>query len=296
MAQQKIELRKIRDFSDNLNDTFLFIRQNLKPLLTSFLGIAGIFMLAAAIISGLYQSGMGSVFEQIFKGGRNNSAATSPFYMMNWKYVLMMMFTWLNIIAMEVAIIAYMKVYEANEGQLPTMEEVWAVFRTYFVKVFLFSIPINILILIGFALCIVPGIYLAVVFIPFPVVLMMEDQTFSGAYNRCFTLIKENFWISFGLYLLVYIIYSFSSGIISTIIGAVAGVLYYFTTKNITNTIGIVTSILSIFSFVFYIIYYVSVVLHYFNLTERFDGTGMMRKLDSIGDATQNFDNIQEQY
>ena len=73
MAEQKVELRKIRDFSDNLNDTFLYIRQNLKPLLTSFLGIAGVFMLTAAIIQGLYQNEVGGVFQDIFKGGRSRS-------------------------------------------------------------------------------------------------------------------------------------------------------------------------------------------------------------------------------
>ena len=63
MAEQKIELRKIRDLSENLNDTFTFIRQNLKPLVTSFLGIAGIVMLANAIVGGIYQSQAGYVLE-----------------------------------------------------------------------------------------------------------------------------------------------------------------------------------------------------------------------------------------
>lgn len=294
MAQQKVELRKVRDFSDNLNDTFLFIRHNLKPLLTSFLGISGVFMLAAAILSGLYQSNMGSVLKQIING--STTTYNDPFYMVDGKYFLMILFAWLNIIAMQVAIVSYMKVYEAKDGEVTSIDEVWQVFKSYFFKVFIYTIPITLLIGVGCLFCLVPGIYLAVVFVPFPVVVMMEDQSLGGAYSRCFTLIKDNFWVSFGLYVLVYIIYSFSSGIISAIIGAVAGLLFYFTTKDLGSTIGVVTSILSIFSFVFYIIYYVSVVLNYFNLSERFDGTGMMRKLGTIGDAPQNFDNIQEQY
>jgi hypothetical protein len=294
MAQQKVELRKVRDFSDNLNDTFLFIRQNLKPLLTSFLGISGVFMLAAAILSGLYQSNMGSVFKQIING--STTTYDSPFYMIDGKYFWMLSFTWLNIIAMQVAIVSYMKVYEAKDGEVSSIDEVWQVFKSYFFKVLIYSIPILLLTVVGCFFCLLPGIYLAVVFVPFPAVVMMEDQSLGGAYNRCFTLVKDNFWVSFGLYLLVYIIYSFSSGIISMIIGAAAGLLFYFTTKDLGSTIGVVTSILSIFSFVFYIIYYVSVVLNYFNLSERFDGTGMMRKLETIGDSPQNFDNIQEQY
>jgi hypothetical protein len=79
-------------------------------------------------------------------------------------------------------------------------------------------------------------------------------------------------------------------------VGSITGLISYFTTRNINATVGIVASILDIFAFIFYIVYYVAICLHYFNLTEKYDGTGMMRKLDSIGDNEQNFDNTQEQY
>ncbi len=294
MAEQKVELRKIRDFSDNLNDTFLFIRQNFKPLVASFLGIAGVFMLATAIFSGMYQSDMGSLFEQIIKGKTVDQP--NPMDMINGQYFLVIFLSWLNIVAMQVAIISYMKVYEKKGGQTPAMDEVWNVFKSYFLLILVYSIVTAIVMAIGLVLCILPGIYLLVVLLPFPIIVIMEDQSFGVAFSRCFALIKDNFWISLGIYLLVYIIYSFSSGIISTIIGGAAGVIYYFTTKNITQTVGIATSILSILSFVFYIVYYVAVVLHYFNLSERYDGTGMMRKLENIGDTPTSFDNIQEQY
>ena len=295
MAQQQIELRKVRDFSENLNDTLLFIRLNFKPLLLSFLGIAGVFMLLAAITSGLYQGEMGSIFEQLIKGttGVNNN---NPPNIFNGQYFLVLFLSWLNIVAMQVTIVSYIKVYETNDGQTPTIDQVWSVFKSYIIPVFFYTLLTTILMALGIAFCIAPGIFLLVAFSPLPAIIILEEQSFGEAFNRCFILLKNNFWISLGLYLLVYVIYSFSSGIISTVIGGIAGLIFYFTTKNIGNTVAVVTSILSIFSFVFYIIYYVSVVLHYYNLAERFDGTGMMRKLDSIGDTPQNFDNIQEQY
>ncbi len=294
MAQQKVELRKVRDFSDNLNDTFLFIRQNLKPLLTSFLTIAGIFMLIAAIISGLYQSDMGSVFEQIIRG--RSTIEGSPFNFINTNYFLVILFTWMNVVAMQVVIISYMKYYDDNDGATPAADDVWKIFRSNFLLILVYSLVNAFIFAIGFVLCILPGIYLLVVLIPFPSIVILERQSYGAAFTRCFALIKENFWMSLGLYLLVYIIYSFSAGIISAIIGGITGVLFYFTTKNIGQTVGVITSILNIFSFVFYIIYYVSVVLNYFNLSERLDGTGMMRKLDTLGENEGGFDNIQEQY
>jgi ABC-type dipeptide/oligopeptide/nickel transport system permease component len=142
----------------------------------------------------------------------------------------------------------------------------------------------------------VPGIYLTVALMPFATVLIVEDKPFNEAWNRCFTIIKDHFWISLGIYLLVYIIYSFSSSIISVIVGGIAGLISYFTTNNISATVGIVTSILSIFSFVFYIIFYVSVCLHYFNLAERHDGTGMLQRLNELGGSDNDFNNVHEQY
>lgn len=294
MVKQKVELRKIRDFSDNLNDTILFIRQNFKPLLTCFLGIAGIFMLTSAVLTGIYQSQWGNLLRDILN--RKNPDADSPVNLFNWNYFLVIIFSWLNFVAMQVAVISYIKVYEVKNGETPVIEEVWNVFKRYFLKVFFYSIPIALLTALGCILCVAPGIYLGVVFVPFSAILIIEDKSFGEAFNRCFRLVKDNFWISLGIYFLTYLIASFSGGIISSIVGVISGLISYFTTRSINATVGIIASILNIFSFIFYIVYYVSVCLHYFNLTEKYDGTGMMRKLDSIGGNDQNFDNIQEQY
>jgi hypothetical protein len=294
MAQQKVELRKIRDFSDNLNDTFLFIKQNLKPLLTSFLGIAGVFMLVAAVLQGLSQNEVGNFFEEIFKGGSSRNV-TSPFDFLNQYYFLGIFASIGTVVAMQVAIVGYVKVYENNPEQMPEIGEVWEVFKKYFLPVLVYSIPLLILTLLGTALCLAPGVYFAVVFMIFPVVIIMEDETFGGAFNRCFTLIKENFWTSLGIYIVVYLIYAFSSGIISTIVGLVTGLLSYFTTNDVSTTMAIVTSVLNIFTFVFYVVFYISVILNYFTLTEKYDGTGMMRRLDSLGGSTTN-NNTEEEY
>ncbi len=297
MAQQKVELRKIRDFSENLNDTFVFIRQNFKPLLISFLGIAGVFMLAAAIVSGIYQAQFGNLFEMILKGNPTATTSNNLFNIFNPTYFFLIVLSWLNIVAMKVSVVAYMKVYENKNGETPTMPEVWAEFTRYFLKVLIYSIPIVLLIIVGCVLCFLPGIYLWVILVPFEMLVMIEGRSFSDSFNRCFTIISKNFWPSFGIYIIAYLIYSFSSGIIGAVMGLIAGILSYFTTKDISSTIGIVTSILSIFSFIFYIVFCVSAILNYYSLSEKFDGTGMMRRLGNLGGGdTRDFNNLEEQY
>ena len=294
MAQQKVELRKIRDFSENLNDTFAFIQQNLKPLVGSFLALAGIFLLASSIISGIYQSRMGGILKDLLSGG--GSYVGSPLSIFSGTYFLVIILSWLSVCAMQTAIISYMKVYEMKGKQPAEIEEVWNVFKTNYLKVLLYTIPVYLLIIVGFLFCFLPGIYFGVVLMPFPVILVVEDQTFSGAFNRCFAIIKQNFWSSLLVYFVVYLIYGISSGIISLVMAGIAGTISYLTTNDVASTIGIVTSVLSALSFVFYVIFYVSVTLHYYSLTEKFDGTGMLQRLDALGNSGNDFNNIQEQY
>lgn len=295
MAEPKIELRKTRDLSQNLNDTFAFIRQNFRPLIVSFLAIAGIFMLANSILSGIYQGGvMGGAFKDIINGNRNISR--SPFWMLNGTYFVVLILAWLNFIAMTTVIICYVKVYDQKNGEEPAVTEVWEEFKKYFLKVAVYSIPVTFVTIVGYGFCLIPGIYLTVVFAPFFIAVIFENDTFGKAWERCFTIIKNNFWSSLGIYFLVYLIYAFSAGIISGILAVAAGALSYFTTKDISMAVGIFTSVLNIFSFVFYVVFYVSVILHYFNLAELHYATGMMRRINNLGETGNNLTDIQEQY
>lgn len=292
MAEQKIELRVVRDFSQNINDTLVFIKQNLKPLVGSFIGIAGVFMLSCSIFSGLYQSQFGDIFKQILS---SPGKQVNTFEMFGTNYFLLIIFSLVNIIAMQTAITAYMKVY-SNKSELPVFDEVWAEFKKYFLPILLYSIPIYLIIILGMFFCLAPGIYFGVVLIPFPIVVMVEDASFGTAFNRCFQIIKQNFWPSLGIYLVTYLIYSFSAGIISAVVTVISGLLAYFTTKDITTTIGIATSTLSIFSYIFYVVFYVSVVLHYFSLVEKLDGSGILQRIEKMGSSDSDFNNIKEQY
>jgi hypothetical protein len=297
MAQQKIELRKVRDFGQNINDTFLFLRQNLKPLLKSFFVICGIFMLGQAIFNGIYQSNSMGVFDEIFKGRRRTGGYSSPYAgIFTIEYLLTIVFMLLTYVSMKVVVGAYLKFYLENDGQQPGIEDIWKIFRQYFFRVFLYSIPISVLTILGFILCIIPGFYLWAVWVPFSLVVMIEDASFNGAFNRCFEIIRQNFWISVAIYVVVYLIYSVSSSIISAVVGVVIGLGAYFTTKNVSTAIGIATSFLNIFSFVFYIIFFISAGLQYFTLVEQRDGTGILNRIDSIGSDKSKFDNIEEQY
>lgn len=299
MAQPKIELRKIRDFGANLSDTFEFIRQNFKPLLASFFAISGIFILLQAISYGTFESG---IFRGVHLGGTISNRANIFLgqnlfqHYLSWSFFLFIFFTWLGFTSMNVCVGSYMKYYDQHQGEKPGIEEVWNIFKRYYLKVLILSIPVAIITIIGYFLCLLPGIFLSVVFVPFPWVLMMEDASLGEGMQRCFGLTKEFFWISFGIYLVAYLIYSFASGIIGVMIGGLTGVITYLTTRDLSSTIGIVTSVLRVFTYLFYTIFLVSAMLQYFSLVEQRDATGMLQKIDKIGNDTEDDRPIEEQY
>ncbi len=294
MVQQKIQLRKIRDFGENLNDTFQFIRQEFKPLISSFLLIAGVFVIAQSIVTGLFEGKMFAFLDSFSKGVYTQQG--QPFtYIFTPQYFLVLVCSFLSIVAMRVVVACYMKLYDENQ-ESPTVQQVFTLFAKYFLKNLFFSIPVFFITIIGLVLCLLPGFYFAIVFTPFQFILITEDVSFGDAFSRCFTLIRENFWVTLGLYIISYLIYSFASGIIGFFIAAIAGAASYFTTREIGSTVGIATSVISAIAYAFYIIFFVSVAMHYYNLVERTDGTGMARRLENLGNTANPNENIEEQY
>ena len=292
MAQQKVQLRKLRDFGENFSDTFQFIRQEFKPLMLSFVLVAGVFMLTTAILSGLYQKDAFGFLDQLQTGVITPRTFSQTF---NAVYFLTILFSALSVIAMQTVAAIYMK-HKERFDEAPTLQQIWGDFIKYFPRVFLYTILVYIVVVIGFVFCILPGIYLAVVLTPFVFVVVDEERSFGDAFSRCFDIIKENFWISLAIYFVAYLIYAVFAGIIGLFVGLLAGVGSYFSTKELSTAAAWVMSVLNVVQYIFYVIFFVSAGLHYYNLVEAKDGTGLARRLESLGGNTNTNDNIEEQY
>ncbi len=279
-----MELRKVRDFGENINDTFQFIKQEFKPLLKSFLAISGVLILLTGVVSALYQQDTMRDIINALKGVQYRAKGLDEIFTPT--YFMFIFLSSFNVVVMRVVLAVYVKLYDTTGGVSPTIEEVWKEVIRFVVPVFLYSFVLLILIIIAACFCLAPGLYLLIVFAPVNFIFVIENASLGEAFNRCFALIKDNFWFSIGLYIVVYLIYAVSSSIIGVAISSVAGLIAYFTTKDIASVVGVVTAILSVFQYVFYIIFSVSVALHYFNLVEQKDGEGLMRRIDGLGSET----------
>ena len=287
-----MELRKLRDFSENLNDTFQFIKQELKPLLGSFMAICGVFIILSGIVGGIYQENSFGNIYQVLKGGVLKQRSFGDTF--TGLYFLLIAVSVFSYVLMHVVLAVYFKIYLAKSKVSPTIEEVWNETIKHILPLFFFSVIYTLLTVVSVLFCVIPFFYFSVVFAPFTMIYIMEGGSFSHGFRRCFALIKNNYWASFAIYLVAYIIYAFGAGIVGAVVGLVAGFASYFSTKDLAATVGIVTGILSIFTHVFYILFFVPIALNYFNLTEIVDGNGLMQRIDSIG--SNETEKVQEQY
>lgn len=294
MAQQKIEFRKIRDFGENINDTFVFIGQNLGPLLKSVFAICGVLMLIQAILTAVYQYRSFDLFQKIFDGSRTGNLQLGEIF--TGQYFIAVFFPYLLLTSMQVAATSYIKYYVENDRHQPGIDEVWALFLRYFPRVLLYNVLTGLMMILAMPFCFFPAIYLWVVFVPVPFVAMVEDRSFSDSVSRCFYLINENFWPALLLYFVMTILYSFGGGIVGLIVSAIVGLFSYLTTSDLRKTIGIASSFLNVFTYGFYVIFIVSAALHYFNLTEQKEGTGILSKIDQLGKKTNVSNSNEEQF
>lgn len=288
MAAAKIELRKIRDFGTVISDDFAFIKQEFKPLFRSVLLYAGVFILATGIFQGLTY-GQHNIWNEILNSRHTPEDRANPFdRILTANYFIALFCSFLAQASIVTAVACYMKAYKDNGNESPASQEVWALFSHYIFPVAGISFVLGLLTLLGFALCIIPGIYLFIVLAPIPFVIIIEDDRSFNVFGRCFDLIKENFWPSLGLYFVLAIIYSVCASIIGAILGAIAGLAGYFTTKDISTSIGLVYGIFSVIPYLFIIILYTGIGLNYFSLEEKLDGTGMMEKINAMGSNETN--------
>lgn len=298
MADSKIELRKIRDFGRNLSDTFEFIRAHFKPMMSSFLVIAGIFILLMAVMNGVLESTLLTGLRRVGRTGGRVDLLWAGLYStyVSLPFLAFFLSICAGYTAMLVTIVAYMKYVDENGGAAPGVDDVWKIFLRYYPRMLLYLIPVSLLIGAGTILCIVPGVFLAVVLVPFGWVVMTEDAGFSTAVKRCFDLTRDHFWLSLGIYLVSTLIYSFASSIIGMAVGAVSALAGYLTTRDLTSTIAIASSVVRVFGFLFYVIFLVSAGLHYYNLVEKLDAVGMSRRIGQIGEAKDGEEDHSTQY
>ncbi len=156
--------------------------------------------------------------------------------------------------------------------------------KGYIGKALIFNFVMGILVVAGIVFFLLPGIYLGVTLSLMTMILMRENLDLGDTFRRCFYLIKDKWWSTFGLL--------FVMGIVSSIIGyafqiptliltimsslqvKLANTEVLMTISGVIATVGggLVRSLVLI-----------AIVFQYYNLVERREGSGILGAIDNIG-------------
>jgi hypothetical protein len=272
--QSKIEFRKVRDFGALLNVTFDYIRKNFKLLFKSNLFIASPFILLAGVFMGIYQSSMFSfAYDQDFES-------------IGVPFLLAMIFMIISFVIITVVTYSHLMIYKQSESVVFELDDVWQMVKKNFFLIFLTGIGYTVLVGFGFLFLIIPGIYLSIALSLIFIVRLEEELGFFDAVSRCIKIIKDNWWFTFGIIVVVGMIQGFLMyalyipNYIMMFVTAFTGI--DSETSDVNRMLYILTSILSSLGALLYTISTIAIAFHYYNLVERKEAPGLLAQIDEI--------------
>jgi hypothetical protein len=162
--------------------------------------------------------------------------------------------------------------------------------------VFFTNILTTLLILLGFFMCIIPGIYFTPIMALVAPVMIMENASLSYSFNYSFKLIKENWWFVFGTILIIGIIY-IAAVVLVVLPGLIiTGGAEFISGMKFNSSEIIVQAISTNLSRVFYIVPCIAIALIYFSLSDQKHGTSLINRIQTLGKKPLGGDNTTEQY
>jgi hypothetical protein len=296
-----IELATPRDFGEIINDTFTFIKQNFKPLLKYFFIFCGFFVLVTASITIVLQIKAVSIAGSYYDPNNfNEGNAFTRVFSLLWGYLVLGLFLVFEYVAVNVTVLCFITLYKQKQNTIPTSEEMWGYIKYFYLRILWCTILLYLLIIVGCFLCLIPGIYLSVVFALVPPIMIMENTSFGYAFNKSFRLIKDNWWVTFGVIVVISIILyvlNLAVSIPSMVFGA-GNVFLHITKRSaaLSLPVAILTAMVDSLTCFFRILMIVAISLCYFNLAETKEGTGLMERIDKFGATDTAPDAAPEEY
>lgn len=316
MNQEKINYRVARDFGETFNVSIKFLRQNYKLLLQSLILLAGPFILITAISGAFYQA---NAIETMSSGRTKNI-----FSQFGWNYFLFITASIVSNLVIIGVVYSFMIEYmEKGFGNFQlndvakrltsNLGNILSVFfsLTFLIILFLGAI-IGIFIAIGTALpwlAVLLGficvIGLLILFPPLMwqlsvvyIVKMTDNENVFDSYGKTKTVMKGNFWWTW----VIVICSSLAIGVISFVF-SLPQVIYQMVemfsrmrgdNSEVSIVFLIVATICTFCTSILYSLLYLVSAFHYFSLNEKKEGTGLMERINDIGQKPEQ--NADRQY
>jgi len=293
-----INVRQTRTIGDILTDTFTYIRVYYKSLAR----MIAVYVLAPLMVGSImFSLAMG----EVFSGDMESMLATQNSLLAGFGIEFFGGFLFMMIAFLLLMGVIYQHIYFAGKGEIPESISEFSdgmfskllrfipfVVLLYFLLTMVMVLGIFAAIEISFylVLLLIPlGIYLFVKLILFPIAYFVED---AGAFNslaRSWELTNGYFWQTFGVYILISIVFGVLSQLLSTplfLVAAIAGA--GLGNENMILEAVLVSSYT--LSFVFQVIFFaaqsIALGLQYFNLEERKEGRTLGEQIAGLEGET----------
>lgn len=290
-----IEFKKQRELGQILSDTFAFLRTQFKPFFSTYFKIVGPYLLVMMITLGLYMYYVGDGFNNAMLGGSTpNAASFMTMFAVGFLYIVAMILVY---VMSQSTVLHYIKSYANGQGRTNFDEirsEVYQRFGSFLGLGFLVGISV----FVGLMFCLIPGIYLYVPLALSFCILVYDNKGATEAYGYSFTLIKDEWWMTFATLLVVGIIVAVASYAF-----AIPAVIYQYVKMGIFSGEVDAESMMDVFQdpiylflnmfgtlaqFLLNLIAVIAGVFIYFNLNEKKNFTGTYERIKNLGQTSEN--------
>jgi len=287
-----IEFKKERDLGAIITDTFQFIRENWKAYFLTVLKIVGPFLLIAIATLVFYMFAMSDMFNDIDKIDANPGSFFSKIF--SWVFGLMFVYILLYTL-LSMASLYFIKSYIENKGK-PQFDEIKANIIQNVWKFLGLGVLVTIVTVIGAVFCYLPGIYLGTVLSLTTSIMVFENKSIGDTFSHAFTLIKGEWWNTFGVLIVVWMLLMVIGQAFS-----IPALIYQFVKMGtmmqnddptavfeiFKDPIYLMLNVVSyVFQFILYSIPLISTVFIYFDLNEQKNFSGTFEKIENLGNNT----------
>ena len=287
-----IEFKKQRELGEILTDSFNFIKFEFKPFFSTLLKIVGPYLFATMLFLGFYFYSFNGILNFDVQ---SESPEINPIILIIAVFGLLV-----SALAMygltQGTVLFYIKSYIDQKGEVDfdyVRKEAYHKFWSFIGLALLVGLAL----LAGFMLCFIPGIYLYPPLMLSFSILVFMNKGVSESFQYGFTLIKDNWWITFAALLVLGIII----GIIGYILqipaviyiwikmGVFSGQMDAESMGGVFDPVYILLNLMAyMIQFILQTVSLVAAAFIFFNLNEKKNFTGTMERIQNLGKDKNN--------
>lgn len=288
--EEIVNFVKERDFGELIGAPFYFIKQEFKPFARTLIRYAGPWVAVALLGMTLLSNSLYSAFDSNI-----DPSASFVIYLL-----IMIFFLMIGFLAAVVTTHSYITLYVRDGKDNFTIDDVGELVKRNVTKIFFTGILVYLMVVVGFLIFYLPGIYLAIALTFFSIIIVYEDASLGKSISRSFEVVKGHWWLTLGVIFVFGMIIGFASYIfiipvyVVFIAAAIGG-----TSIGAGSVVVIVLSVALYFvAYIFFIsLQQVLVGFLYFSILTKKEGLGLSDRIDAINkedDYEENTKDIQE--